>query len=126
MLQQLKDELQAHPHRELFLTTDAGKPFASPEAMRNRVQGWTKQAGLPKGRTQHGIRKGAANLLAEAGATQYEIMSLMAHTEAKTSEVYTKRVERPALAATAVARLAAVDFSKMDHDEKIVVQNLPQ
>lgn len=60
------------------------------------MQDWTAQAGLPKGRTQHGIRKGAAGLLAKAGATQYEIMSLMAYTQAKTSEVYTERVERAA------------------------------
>jgi len=70
----------------------------------------TEQAGLPKGRTQHGVRKGAAALLAQSGATQYEIMSLMAHTQAKTSEVYTKSVERAALAAAAIRKMSGIEF----------------
>ena len=54
---------------------------------------------LSTGSTQHGTRKGTAHLLAAAGATQYEIMFFMAHTEAKKSEVYTKSIERAGLAA---------------------------
>lgn len=124
-LRQLLDELTLHQDRETFMTTDAGNSFASPESMRNRIQDWTAQAKLPKGRTQHGIRKGAAELLAAAGATQYEIMALMSHTEAKTSEVYTKRVERAGLAALAVERLSGLDLEIVDHVQGIVVHNLP-
>lgn len=74
------------------------------------------EAGLPKGRTQHGVRKGAAGLLAGAGATQYEIICLMAHTQAKTSEIYTKRIERAALAATAINKMSAMNFENVDHE----------
>ena len=115
-LAQFLEELAMHPEGECFMMSAHGAPYSSRESMRNRVQDWTQQAGLPKGRTQHGIRKGAAELLAAAGATQYEIMALMSHTEAKTSEIYTKRVERKALAATAIKRLSAIDLEKIvDH-----------
>ena len=39
-------------------------------------------------------------------------MCLMAHTQAKTSEIYTKRVERASLAATAISKLSALNFDK--------------
>jgi len=109
-LPQFISELKAHADRDTFLETEAGNPFASPESLRNKIQDWTEEAGLPKGRTQHGVRKGAAQLLAAAGATQYELMSLMAHTEAKTSEVYTKHVERSGLAAMAIKKIADFNF----------------
>ena len=88
--------------------------------MRNRIQYWTRQAGLPPGRTQHGVRKGAAHLLAAAGANQYEIMCLMSHTEAKTSEIYTKDVERAQMSARAISRLSRLN---LDHAPQFVVQS---
>jgi len=114
-LVQLVEELKLHGVRDTFLQTDAGNPFAFPESLRNKIQDWTAQAGLPKERTQHGIRKGAAHLLAAAGATRYEIMCLMAHTQAKTSEIYTKDVERAGLSARAIEKMSAIDFAKVDH-----------
>jgi len=116
-LKQLLEELELHGDRETLLQTEAGNPFASPESLRNKIQDWTSQAGLLSGRTQHGIRKGAAHFLADAGATQYEIMCLMAHTQAKTSEVYTKDLERAQLSARAIAKMSAMDFEKVDHGE---------
>jgi site-specific recombinase XerD len=41
-------------------------------------------------RSQHGIRKGVAQLLAEGGASKYEITAALAHSEAKTTERYTE------------------------------------
>ena len=114
-LPQFLSEWALHRDRETFLETDLANPFASSKSFANKIQDWTRQAKLPKGRTQHGIRKGAAELLAAAGATQYEIMCLMAHTEAKTSEIYTKRVERAGLAATAIHKMSAIDFENVDH-----------
>jgi integrase len=119
-LAQLLEELERHTPRQTFIATKTGAPFASSEAMRNRIQDWTRQAGLPAGRTQHGVRKGAAHLLAAAGATQFEIMCLMSHTEAKTSEIYTKDVERAQMSARAIAHLSNLN---LDHAPKIVVQS---
>ena len=65
---------------------------------------WCKQAGLA-GLSAHGIRKGLAELLAELGCSQYEIMAILGHSEAKTSETYTRRVERWKLALGAMEKV---------------------
>jgi integrase len=92
-----------------YLLNEKGKPFASVEALRVRVQRWCEAAGLP-GRSSHGIRKAMAETMAEAGCSQYQIMAVMAHTQAKTSEIYTKDVERRGLAHQAVQALAGLDW----------------
>ena len=66
-------------------------------------------AGLP-GRSSHGIRKAMAEMMAEAGCTQHQIMAVMAHTQAKTSEVYTKGAARKVLAADGIAALAGLEW----------------
>ncbi len=65
---------------------------------------WCKDAGLAH-LSAHGVRKGLAELLAELGCSQYEIMAILGHSEAKTSEVYTRRVERWKLAKSAIERI---------------------
>lgn len=92
-----------------FLLTAQGKPFASPEALRNRFKKWCAQAGLAD-RSSHGIRKAAGHLLALHGATQYEIMSVHGHANAATSQVYTESVERMKLGSMAVSKLAGMEW----------------
>lgn len=86
-----------------------GAPYRSAESLRNQVRRWCDDAGLPD-RSSHGIRKAVAALMAEAGATQHQIMAVMAHTEAKTSEIYTRGASRRALAADGIAALAALEW----------------
>jgi integrase len=92
-----------------YLLTEAGKPFASPEALRNRMQKWCATAGLAD-RSSHGIRKAAGHLLALHGATQYEIMAVHGHANASTLEVYTATVERMRLGEMAVSRLSGMEW----------------
>jgi integrase len=92
-----------------YLLSEAGRPFPSVEALRVRVQRWCTAAGLP-GRSSHGIRKAVGDLMAEAGCSQHQIMSVMAHTQAKTSERYTKGADRRILAADGMQALAALDW----------------
>jgi integrase len=92
-----------------YLLNDKGRPFASVEALRVRVQRWCESAGLP-GRSSHGIRKAMAQTMAEDGASQHQIMAVMAHTQAKTSEIYTKGVERRALALEGIQGLAGLKW----------------
>lgn len=87
-----------------YLLTAHGRPFASPAAFGNKFRDWCAQAGLTD-RSPHGIRKAAGELLALHGASQYHIMAVHGHTEAKTSEVYTRSVERDRLAAQAMKML---------------------
>lgn len=81
-----------------------GKPYSSGDSMSAMFKGWCKDAGLNE-LSAHGVRKGLAELLAELGCSQYEIMAILGHSEAKTSEVYTRRVERWKLAKTAIERV---------------------
>ncbi|MFC3968163.1 tyrosine-type recombinase/integrase [Rhizobium lemnae] len=69
------------------------KPYPSSDAMSAIFKRWRIDAGLAY-LSAHGVREGLAELLAEMGCSQYEIMAILGHSEAKTSEVYTRRVER--------------------------------
>ena len=93
-----------------FLLTGHGKPFASPESLRNKLKEWVLEAGLPSDRSSHGIRKAAGHLLALNGASQYEIMAVHGHANAATSQVYTETVERMRLGEMAVSKLASMDW----------------
>lgn len=92
-----------------YLLTGYGKPFRSPEGLRNRLKKWCTEAGIPD-RSSHGIRKAAGHLLSINGASQYEIMAVHGHANASTSEVYTRGVERQRLAASAASKLAGMDW----------------
>ncbi|PKR55182.1 integrase [Thalassospira marina] len=92
-----------------YLLTEHGKPFRSAEGLRNRFKKWCLAAGLDD-RTSHGIRKAAGKLLAEEGCTQYEVMAVHGHAEAKTSETYTGSAERWRLARQAMQRLEAMEW----------------
>jgi integrase len=107
----LAEELAYHEPRETYLATEYGKPFASSGSLDNRVRKWIVAAGLvgkdgKANRSQHGIRKGVAEIMAENGATEYELMSAFGWTEAKTAGIYTKKFQRRGAAAAASKRLA--------------------
>jgi integrase len=84
-----------------YLLNAHGKPFASGAAFGNWFRDRVSEAGLTD-RSPHGIRKAAGELMALAGATQYHIMAVLGHSNAKTSEVYTQGVNRQRLAEEAV------------------------
>lgn len=92
-----------------YLLTEQGRPFASKNAFGNKFASWVKQAGLAD-RSSHGIRKAAGELMAEAGCSQYEVMSVHGHTNAKTSEVYTSGADRARLAASAMQKLGGMEW----------------
>lgn len=110
ILPQLQRAIDAQATRgPTFLLTAHGQPFASGAAFGNKFRGWVAEAGLTD-RSPHGIRKALAGMLAGMGASQYEIMSILAHTSAKTSEVYTRGADRAGLAAGAMQRMAGMDW----------------
>jgi len=92
-----------------YLLTAHGKPFASKNALGNWFRDRVREAGLTD-RSPHGIRKAAGELLALEGATQYHIMAVHGHTQARTSEVYTSGVNRKKLAAEAMAHLRGMEW----------------
>lgn len=92
-----------------YLLSQLGQPFASGSAFGNKFRKWVAEAGL-KDRSPHGIRKAAGELMALEGASQYHIMAVHGHTQAKTSEIYTKGVNRTRLAAEAMQMMKGMDW----------------
>lgn len=92
-----------------YLVTSHGRPFSSADAISQRFSKWCKEAGL-QNRTAHGIRKAVGHILAEAGCTQYQIMAIHGHSESRTSEVYTRAVERPELARQAISVMSNLEW----------------
>ena len=92
-----------------YLLTSHGKPFSSPESLRNRIRKWCDTAGIER-RTSHGIRKATAAVLAEMGCSQHQIMAMLAHTRAQTSEIYTRSAQRRVLAKEASELLATLKW----------------
>ncbi len=92
-----------------YILTEEGAPFSSAKAMQKRFDKWVASAGLTK-RTAHGVRKAAGELLAMHGATQYHVMSVHGHSNAKTSEVYTRGAERAVLADQAMQLLRGMEW----------------
>lgn len=92
-----------------YLLTANGESYRSGDALGQHLRKWCRQAGL-ENRSAHGIRKAAGNLLAEEGATQYQIMSIHGHTRAQTSEIYTKGVERRRMAKEAMSALGGIEW----------------
>ena len=87
-----------------YLLGRSGKPYASGDSASAIFKRWCRRAGLAH-LSAHGVRKGLGELLAELGCSQYEIMAIHGHSEAKTSETYTRRVERWKLALNAMERV---------------------
>ena len=92
-----------------YLLNQHGRPYASSSAFGNKFRTWVREAGL-EDRSPHGIRKAAGELMALEGATQYHIMAVHGHTQAKTSEIYTSGVNRQKLAAEAIDKLSGMEW----------------
>lgn len=87
-----------------YLLTAHGRPFASGNAFANRFRTWCAEAGI-EGRSLHGIRKAMAVMARESGVSTEGIMALLSHTEAQTTEIYTRDADRARLASEAIERM---------------------
>ena len=86
-----------------FISTEFGRPFAV-AGFGNRFRAWCDEAGLP-GRSAHGLRKTAANNLAQAGATENEIKAAGGWKTSKQVSHYTAAASQKQLAASGFAKL---------------------
>ena len=92
-----------------YILQENGMPYKSPDSFRNRMGKWVAEAGL-KGRSAHGVRKALAQLIAEEGGSEHQIMSVLAHTQPKTSAIYTKGAQRRRMAADAMRSIAGLKW----------------
>jgi integrase len=105
---QLLEELRAAKvEGPAYILNDYGRPFRSTASLHERVRRWVRSAGL-EARSQHGLRKAMAELLAEMGATQHQIMAVMAHTKPATSAIYTDRADRRRMAIEAMKSVEGI------------------
>ncbi|MGI3167477.1 tyrosine-type recombinase/integrase [Pseudooceanicola sp. 200-1SW] len=99
---QLLAELRAtETEGPTYILSEHGRPYRSTAALHQRIRRWVDVAGL-ENRSQHGLRKAMGEILAEAGATQHQIMAVMAHTQPATSAIYTHRADRRRMASAAM------------------------
>ncbi len=96
--------LPPQPERRLFLETQFGEGFTD-TGFYNWFTDKARRAGVPKGRSPHGLRKACCRRLAEAGCSPHEIMSVSGHETLKEVERYTKAANRALLADSAMAAL---------------------
>lgn len=110
MAPQLREAIQATGViGPTYLLTAKGQPFASGPSLAEQVRRWTRAAGL-EARSSHGLRKALGGLLASAGATEHQIMSVLSHASPTTSSIYTKSADRQRAAAAAMASIGGLDF----------------
>ena len=92
-----------------YILTRGGQPFASAASLAEQVRRWTSHAGLSS-RSSHGLRKALGGILADAGASEHQIMSVLSHANPTTSAIYTRNAQRARLAADAMASIQGLDF----------------
>ena len=117
ILPELGRELSYLPPTQMVLLAreDGLKGYAN-ESFGNLFRRWCADAGLPHC-AAHGLRKAGARRLAEAGATEFEVMSFLGHGTAREASRYVADANRATLADSGMAKLG----TKPKHN----VSNLP-
>lgn len=90
----------------LFIETEHGQPY-TPKGFQNWFKRQCRAAGLPLC-SAHGLRKAGAALLAEAGASEHQVMAYGAWEDPGTAAIYTRDARREVLAAEAARTLDTV------------------
>jgi integrase len=86
-----------------YLVTDRGRAFTI-NGLGNKMRDWCDAAGLPQC-SSHGLRKAAAVILAENGATAPELCALFGWSKLETAEIYIREAQKRKMVANAFARL---------------------
>jgi integrase len=106
----LVEAIKACPISNLhILEKSNGKNWGSKESYGNTFHEWALQAGVvAKGqpKNSHGIRKCAATRVAEAGASELELMALFGWTDPGMARLYTKSANAKQLALQAASKVA--------------------
>lgn len=88
--------IDATPTGDLhFIVKPNGEPFKSKESFGNWFSDRCRDAGIKK--SAHGIRKLAATLSADGGATAHQLMAQFGWVKVEQAETYTKRADRKKL-----------------------------
>ena len=88
-----------------------GQPFTD-AGFGNKMREWCNQAGLPEC-SSHGLKKIAATICAEAGATDRQMMALFDWSSEKMAGVYTSKANKVRLAQAGAAALATFSLDAL-------------
>ena len=72
----------------------------------------------------HGLRKAGARRLAEAGATEFEVMAFLGHGTAREASRYFAAANRASLADSGLAKLGAKTGTKLSQPFREVRKNV--
>ena len=113
ILPELGRELSYLPPTQMVLLSreDGSKGYAN-ESFGNIFRRWCAKAGL-SGLPVHGLRKAGARRLAEAGATEFEVMSFLGHGTAREASRYVAAANRATLADSGMAKLGGRNENKV-------------
>jgi integrase len=104
IIEDLSDVLDNLPTDRLtFLAHGSDRPY-KPETLGNWFREQCLAAGLPHC-SLHGLRKAGATRLADAGATEFEIMAFLGHRTPDEARTYTKKANRKTLADSGMEKL---------------------
>jgi integrase len=105
----LQECLSGAPREHLtFLVTEYGQPF-TPAGFTGWFREHCAQAGLPLGRSPHGLRKAMCRRLAEAGCSPNEIMAISGHKSLTEVTRYTEAANRQRLAGHAMRSIGKAE-----------------
>lgn len=115
ILPELAEEIRHVPKSQmLFITQDNGDKPYTPASLGNWFRDRCAEAGVPG--SLHGLRKAGATRLADAGASEWEIASYLAHSDTTQAAVYTKKANRARLADSGFAKLNAEKVSNLSDE----------
>ena len=101
---ELAEALAATPTGDLtYLVNDLGRPFTI-NGLGNKMRDWCDAAGLPQC-SAHGLRKAAAVILAESGASASELCALFGWSKLETAEVYIREANKRTMVENTFTRL---------------------
>lgn len=107
ILPELAEELARLPTDRILLIVQDTHPVGyKPETLGNWFHDRCVEAKVPG--SLHGLRKAGATRLADAGASNWEIASYLAHKDTKQADTYTKKANRSKLADSGFAKLGNV------------------
>ena len=116
ILPELELELARIPPTRLPLLAHGRpeRPYTA-RALGGLFRRWCTEAGLPDHCRSHGLRKAGARRLAEAGATQFQIMSFLGHKTPTEAARYTAAANRTKLTASGMAMLRAIPRTELSN-----------
>jgi integrase len=117
VIPELSEELDRLPSgQHLFLPKDDPRESYKVTSFGNWFRDRCREADVPG--SIHGLRKAGATRLADAGASDWEIASYLAHTDTTQASVYTKAANRSKLADSGFEKLGKLSNSSEALDKQ--------